>query len=371
VNEQQLRRLFRSLVLLSAPLPLAILGSACGGSMTEGSEEPGGSSGSGGGGGTAQEGGTSNGGSSAGHGGSSAGSAGTFTVAGSGGTPRECQSTVQGGACMPVTATVPRKCVSNAQAVAGQQLPTDKCAAFCNETFAPCSVSTVTATTVSVLCQPGCAVGRRPAGLAESPLCDSRAAGGYFAETAHLEAASVTAFRILRDELRASGAPKKLVHAAARAARDEIRHARSTGALARRFGGTARRPSIARPALRSIEAMAIENAIEGCVRETFGALLATHQAARARDPVVRATMMRIARDETQHAALSWRVASFLSTKLDRTARQNVAQAKRAAASELLSSLQNEPEVTFAELAGLPSSREALQLATELNRVLWP
>jgi hypothetical protein len=322
VNEQQLRRLFRSLVLLSAPLPLAILGSACGGSMTEGSEEPGGSSGSGGGGGTAQEGGTSNGGSSAGHGGSSAGSAGTFTVA------------------------------------------------FCNETFAPCSVSTVTATTVSVLCQPGCAVGRRPAGLAESPLCDSRAAGSYFAETAHLEAASVTAFRILRDELRASGAPKKLVHAAARAARDEIRHARSTGALARRFGGTARRPSIARPALRSIEAMAIENAIEGCVRETFGALLATHQAARARDPVVRATMMRIARDETQHAALSWRVASFLSTKLDRTARQNVAQAKRAAASELLSSLQNEPEVTFAELAGLPSSREALQLATELNRVLW-
>jgi hypothetical protein len=345
--------------------------------MTDGSEEPGGSSGSGGSGGTVQQGGAGSGGSSAGRGGSSAGrggssagSAGTFTIAGSGGASAECTGTVQGGGCMPVTATVARKCVSNAQAVAGQQLPTDKCAAFCNETYAPCSVSTVTATTVSILCQPGCAVGRRPAGLAESPLCDSRAAGSYFAEIAHLEAASVTAFRILRDELRASGASKRLVRAAARAARDEIRHARSTGALARRFGGAARRPSIARPALRSIEAMAIENAIEGCVRETFGALLATHQAARARDPVVRAAMMRIARDETQHAALSWRVAGFLSTKLDSTARQNVARAKRAAASELLTSLESEPAVTFAELAGLPSPREALQLATELSRVLW-
>jgi hypothetical protein len=338
--------------------------------MTEGSEEPGGSSGSGGSGGTVQEGGAGSGGSSAGSGGSSAGSGGTFTVAGSGGTPGECKTTVQsGGDCMPVIATVPRKCVSNAQAVAGEQLPMDKCADFCNKT-SPCSVSSATATTVSVLCHPGCAVGRRPAGLGESPLCDRRAAGGYFAEIAHLEAASVTAFRILRDELRASGAPKKLVHAAARAARDEIRHARSTGALARRFGGRARRPAIAKPPLRSIEAMAIENAVEGCVRETFGALLATRQAALARDPVIRATMMRIARDETQHAALSWRVAGFLSTKLDATARQNVERAKRAAASELLASLANEPDVTFAELAGLPGPSEALQLATEMSRVLW-
>jgi hypothetical protein len=271
---------------------------------------------------------------------------------------------------MPVTATVPRKCLSDWQEVEGQQLPGDKCADFCGGGTTPCSVSALTATTVSVLCHPGCAVGRRPAGLAGSPLCDSRAAGGYFAEIAHLEAASVTAFRILRDELRASGAPKKLVHAAARAARDEIRHARSTGALARRFGGTARRPSIAKRPPRSLEAMAIENAIEGCVRETFGALLATRQAELARDPVVRATMKRIARDETQHAALAWRVAGFLSAKLDPAARQNVERAKRTAAKELLVSLANEPEVTFAELAGLPTPGEALQLAAEMSRVLW-
>jgi hypothetical protein len=277
---------------------------------------------------------------------------------------------VHGDSCIPVTATVPRKCVSDWQAVEGQQLPGDKCAEFCNGATAPCSVSALTATTVSVLCHPGCAVGRRPAGLAGSALCDRRSAGGYFAEIAHLEAASVTAFRILRDDLRACRAPKKLVHAAARAARDEIRHARSTGALARRFGGTVRRPSIAKRPSRSIEAMAIENAIEGCVRETFGALLATRQAELARDPVVRATMMRIARDETQHAALAWRIAGFLSRKLDAAARQNVERAKRTAVSELLAALRNEPEVTFAEFAGLPAPSEALQLATEMSRVLW-
>jgi hypothetical protein len=81
-----------------------------------------------------------------------------------------------------------------------------------------------------------CAVGRRPAGLGEPLHFEGCAIGGYFADVARLEAASVTAFRILRDELRVHEAPKKLVRAAARAACDEIRHTRATGALARRFG---------------------------------------------------------------------------------------------------------------------------------------
>jgi hypothetical protein len=250
------------------------------------------------------------------------------------------------------------------------QLPSESCQVFCGSSFAPCSVNGVSAASISVLCQPGCAVGRRPAGLAETTGCDNRDAGGYFAEIAELEAASVTAFRILRDELRAHGAPKKLVRAAARAARDEIRHARSTSALARRYGGTPRSPSIARGPLRSLEAMAVENAVEGCVRETYGALLATRQAELARDPVVRATMMRIARDETQHAALSWRVARFLNTKLDAQARRNVERAKRAAALELSSSVSSEPASSFADLAGLPSPAEAARLADEMRRALW-
>lgn len=236
--------------------------------------------------------------------------------------------------------------------------------------MAGCNISSVAEGIVTVQCQPGCAVGRRPAGLGEPATCDTRAAGGYFAEIAHLEAASVTAFRVLRDELRRHGAPKKLVRAAARAARDEIRHARSTGALARRFGAQPRVPVIADIAPRSLEAMAVENAVEGCVRETYGALLATRQAKLATDPVVRAAMMRIARDETRHAALSWQVSRWLETRLDSTAKRNVIRAKHAAAAELIGALANEPEVSFAALAGLPSAAEATQLATQMQSALW-
>jgi hypothetical protein len=375
VNEQQLRRLFRRFVVLSAPLPLAVLGAACGGSSIGGEILEEGSSGSGGSGGGVHEAGTTSGGANAGtgtvaggSGGASAGAGGSS--AGTGGAPLDCKASPEMGACTPIISTLPRPCLPEAQAVVGTPLPAESCRAFCNESFAPCSVSAVEPTTVSVMCRPGCAIGRRPAGLAESPACDRRAAGDYFAEIAHLEAASVTAFRVLRDELRAHRAPKKLLRAAARAARDEIRHTRSTRALARRFGGTPREPMVEKRPLRSVEAMAIENAVEGCVRETYGALLATRQAELARDPHVRAAMMRIARDETQHAALSWRVARFLDAKLDPQARRNVEHAKRAAARELLSSLASEPALGFADLAGLPSPSEATQLATEMNRALW-
>jgi hypothetical protein len=368
LNEKQLRRLFHRLVLLSAPLPLALLGAACGGS-TDGDGDDGGAAGSGG---SVTSGGTASGGSSAGAstGGSSAGSAGTFTTGGTGGVPNDCMGTKQAVGCAPAISDIPRKCLPEAESMVGQALSSEKCGLFCGDSFAPCSVSTVSASTISVTCQPGCAVGRRPAGLQPAPHCDGRALGDYFAEIAHLEAASVTAFRVLRDELRAAGAPKKLVRAAARAARDEIRHARTTFALTRRFGGTPRRPAIARPEPRSLEAMAVENAVEGCVRETFGALLATRQATLASDPAIRSAMMRIARDETQHASLSWRVARFLDTKLGVEARRNVERAKRAAANELLTALANEPVPSFADLAGLPSAAETLRLAGEMKQALW-
>jgi hypothetical protein len=278
--------------------------------------------------------------------------------------------------CSPATITVPVNCVGDL-AVVGMQLPAAKCAELCNASNTPfpgvysCRVVTIqSGGAVSVSCDPGCAVGRRPVGFEASTHCDPNALGDYFAEVARLEAASVTAFRILRDELRERGAPKRLVRAAARAARDEIRHARSTGALARRFAGQPRMPSLARGARRSLEAIAIENAVEGCVRETYGALVATRQAEHASDPQVRATMMRIARDETRHAALSWSVARWLESRLDSEAKRNVERAKLAAARELSSSIANEAETSFAKLAGLPSRAEAIALAAQLERALW-
>lgn len=393
MNEHQLGRLLRRWVLLSAPLPLAVLGAACGGSTsTLDSEGSGGTTTQGG----THPGGTASGGSHAGTGsgggfhvaGASGatdpgGAGGTINLGGAGGTINlggaagsgvagatgMCRGTTMDVSCAPYLNSVPLSCIGTAAPVAGTSLPIATCSPICSTNFG-CTIASVAEGVVTVQCQPGCAVGRRPAGLGGPATCDTRAAGSYFAEIAHLEAASVTAFRILRDELRLHGAPKKLVRAAARAARDEIRHARATGALARRFGAQPRLPAIAAAKPRSLEAMAIENAVEGCVRETYGALLATRQAEAATDPVVRAAMMRIARDETRHASLSWQVGHWLEARLAPAAKRNVARAKRAAAAELVHALANEPEVSFASLAGLPSPAEATRLAHEMRSALW-
>ncbi len=395
MNEHQLQRLLRRLVLLSAPLPLAVLGAACGGASTLDHDGDGGTTTEGGHTGTAgaAHAGDGSGGSVNGTGGTIVvGTGGGITLAGAGGSiviAGASGSVGMGGgvgtagagggachgsqgpspSCASVSNTVPLSCVGAEKAVVGMQLTLTTCQQICNMAFG-CSVTAFDASTVTVMCQPGCVVGRRPAGLVGPSTCDTRAAGSYFAEIAHLEAASVTAFRVMRDELRANGAPKKLVRAAARAARDEIRHTRATGALARRFGATPRVPSIEPTQPRSLEAIALENAVEGCVRETYGALLATRQAQQATDPVVRAAMRRIARDETRHASLSWQVGRWLENRLDPAAKRNVARAKQAAATELIAALANEPEVSFAELAGLPSAAEATQLATEMQCALW-
>lgn len=405
MNEHQLRRLLRR-VLLSAPLPLAVLGAACGGSsLTDqgvGGRESGGATSAGannagatsagannagatsagannagtggslagaGVGGSLAGGGTS--GAGAGAGGAVGGSSGAGGSGGgaAGGTGDECKGH-QVASCATFIVTIPKSCLDTTQAVPGTVLSQQACNSICNVGYVfTCSVSTITASDVNVTCNPGCAVGRRPEGMSEiQVMCDDP--GGYFAQIAQLEAASVTAFRVLRDELRALGAPKSLLRAAGRAARDEVRHARATAALARRFGGTLSPATIARPARRSLETIALENAVEGCVRETYGALLATRQAQLARDPVVRSAMMRIARDETRHASLSWRVGRWLEARLEPAARRNVEHAKERAARELRLSLANEPACHFAELAGLPSPTEAEQLAGHMARLLW-
>jgi hypothetical protein len=67
---------------------------------------------------------------------------------------------------------------------------------------------------------------------------------------------------------------------------DEVRHARDVQVLARDFGAETVWAQVKQTALRSLLEIALDNAREGCVRETFGALLATYQAASAEDGVM-------------------------------------------------------------------------------------
>ena len=163
------------------------------------------------------------------------------------------------------------------------------------------------------LCSTG---GRRPAGYRPPRTGHRGAVADYFAKMADLEAASVSAFVRLREELRAHGAPRALVREAARSARDEVRHARVVSRLARGYGAAPRKSRVgARLDVRALEEVAMENAVEGCVRETYGALLATWQADAAGDRDVARAMRPIAEDETRHAALAWAVGRWAGARL--------------------------------------------------------
>ncbi|AKV01361.1 putative lipoprotein [Labilithrix luteola] len=210
--------------------------------------------------------------------------------------------------------------------------------------------------------------GRRPEGLVPAMASASSVVGSWFATMAHLEAASVHAFRVLRDELVQHGAPKTLVARAERAMRDEVRHAAMMGRFARRHGAAVAAVVVAPHAHRSLEEMALENAREGCVRELYGALEASWQAASATDPELAQTMKTIADDETRHAELSLDVAEWLSTKLDAVANARIAAVRIAAFRELADEVARGRSSDL-ERVGLPNAAEAAFLVERLESAL--
>jgi hypothetical protein len=232
---------------------------------------------------------------------------------------------------------------------------------------------------ISVSCDfcPG-GIGRRPSYLS---VPDSRSGAGalvaYFEHAAFLEAASVQAFLLLHQGLVAFGAPAPLLAAASRASTDEAMHLRMTARLARRFGGRA--PPSAR-ALRTARApvslsdLARENAVEGCVRETYGALVAFHQALNARDSVVQSTMETIAQDETRHAALSWAVFHWAAERLGGGAGNgNATDGLRSALRDAIDALFREirePHHDLVQSAGLPTAVEQERLLFQLEERIW-
>ena len=209
-----------------------------------------------------------------------------------------------------------------------------------------------------------CAVeGRRPAGWSATGGAGDNALGAYFAACAELEAISVDAFRELAAELAFHGAPSALVERCEQAAREEIVHASLVGDLARRFGSAT--PAITRVPRtdpRPLVDIAVENAVEGCVRELFGAAQARVRASCARDPEIRAVMTRIADDEARHADLSVAIGAYLDGRLDAAERARVHAAMVEARRELRAEIARaEVDPELEERAGVPSREVALAL----------
>ncbi|NBD07355.1 ferritin-like domain-containing protein [Corallococcus silvisoli] len=218
---------------------------------------------------------------------------------------------------------------------------------------------------------PNCNIGRRPVGLQVADACGGEdALGRYFANAAHLEAASVHAFLRLRDELALHGADMGLQDAAHRSAMEEVQHAQVTDRLARRFGATPPRPVVTELPPRSLVDVALENAVEGCVRETYGALLAHHQALHARDLEVREAMARIAEDETRHAALSWDIHQWAQPRLSDKDREGLREAQRRAVGVLREEVAVPLDASIVTEAGMPTPEAALALLDTLEQELW-
>jgi hypothetical protein len=210
---------------------------------------------------------------------------------------------------------------------------------------------------------PPCTAGRRPPGLARarSPRGESRIAA-YLADHARLEAASVVAFRVLAEELRALDAPRDLVARANRAARDERRHARIVGTLATRRGGARRPVRVVRRPPRDLLAVALDNAVEGVVRETYGTAEAYFASLVACSPDVRAAMSEIAEDEAAHAELAFDIAAWATSRLDADGRRKHDDAVRTACASLRDELGRSRRASdLCEAIGLPEADRAVAL----------
>jgi hypothetical protein len=200
--------------------------------------------------------------------------------------------------------------------------------------------------------------GRQPEGLQLTrDHAHASQEGAVLAQMAELEAASAPAFQRLARELEAHGAPSELAQRATQAARDEVRHTRILRRLAQAHGGRVGKPTHATLVVRDLLPIAIENAIEGCVREAYGALVASLQAERA-SPSLRPDFCAIAKDEREHAALAEAVDQWLAQQLDEPARAQVAAARSRAQQELRASLE---QSTACPTLGLPERETALAL----------
>ncbi len=239
--------------------------------------------------------------------------------------------------------------------------------------FIGCMVFSVDAGSV-IQCQtrvsrcPNC--GRMPAGLKwASAAAQPSAVAAQLAAAAHLEGASVFAFQALKRELVAHRAPLQLVVRARSAQRDEKRHHSAISGLAIRFGASVPTVEVEPTGIRTLVEMAIENAVEGCVRETYGAAVAALQGESAGNLSVRRAMRAIAVDEAEHASLAWAIDAWARPRLAPGERAQVETARQHARAQLIAKEHESAPRELSTTLGLPTPASAEHLISTLS-ALW-
>jgi len=121
---------------------------------------------------------------------------------------------------------------------------------------------------------------------------------------------------------------------------------------------------------RGLFAIALENAREGCVRETWGAACAIVQSQRASDPELREAMRLIARDELRHAVLSWDVAEWIAARLTNEERDCVDAERSSAIVQLQGELEHTLPKDLARVLGFPTRDEARAIVSRMRVDVW-
>lgn len=197
--------------------------------------------------------------------------------------------------------------------------------------------------------------GRRPLHWRDRPAAGPTPRARQLAAMAELEAAAALAFDELDAQLTALGAPEDLIARCRLAADEERVHARLAGRLARRDGARPRRPR-SKPAPADLRAMALHNAVEGCVNECWAALEAHVQAEHGPEDL-RALHRLIAADETRHGQLAWDLHDWMLPRLSAADRAEVEAAQVAALRRLHREVARAPDPL-----GRPAGASARRLA---------
>lgn len=218
-----------------------------------------------------------------------------------------------------------------------------------------------------------CGVGRFTDGLQldESDWDERDSFVAWLARGATAEWIAAAAFDRLADELSVLGAPSELIAGARESAEHERAHFDALAWFARREGVE---PKVSRVALlpsRSLFEIALENAGEGCVRETLGAVVMRYQAQHAADPALREALEKIADEESMHAAWSWALDGWARTVLDASSVAQLDRARERAIAELAHSVgTQEPSLELAVRAGMPSAAVVRAMIEGLRESLW-
>lgn len=217
--------------------------------------------------------------------------------------------------------------------------------------------------------------GRMPNGLhlnntQSTTVSRDNVLGQYLADMTAMETAAITSFYYLSRELEAYKAPAELIARARQAVLEETRHSEIAALLAASFDAEMPDVSVDEFCLRSLYEIALENAVEGCVNETFAAACGLWQSEYAQLDVFRQVIGHITEEEIGHAALSWEIHQWIMSQLSEFQQEQIRVAQADAIGRLASEFKQESNPVLQQAFGLPTKDDAARLFTQLKDSVW-